>query len=68
MSDYIFDMPVVYAGRTYMVRPGTRRAKYLERASLHWNMRDYGNAKMLFRRALQRPHVDPCMVGGAYNG
>ena len=68
MSDYMLDMPIVYAGRSYMVRPGSRRAKYLERASLHWNMRDYGNAKMLFRRALQRPHVDPCMVGGAYHG
>ena len=55
MSDYIFDMPVVYAGRTYMVRPGTRRAKYLERAAIHYNMRDYGNAKALFRRAMHRP-------------
>ena len=64
MSDYIFDMPVVYAGRTYMVRPGTRRAKYLERAAIHYNMRDYGNAKALFRRAMHRPHLDPCMIGG----
>ena len=68
MSDYMLDMPIVYAGRTYMVRPGTRRAKYLERAAMHYNIRDYGNAKMLFRRALNRPHLDPCMVGSAYNG
>ena len=66
MSDYLLDMPIVYAGRSYMVRPGSRRAKYLARAAMHYNMRDYG--KMLFRRALKRPHVDPCMVGGAYHG
>ena len=68
MSDYIFDMPVVYAGRTYMVRPGTRRAKYLERAAIHYNMRDYGNARALFRRACNRPHIDPCMIGSVYHG
>ena len=40
MSDYMLDMPIVYAGRPYMVRPGSRRAKYLERAAMHWDMRD----------------------------
>ncbi len=64
MSDYMFDMPIVYAGRSYMVRPGSRRAKYLERAAIHYNMRDYANARMLFTRALNRPHLDPCMIGG----
>ena len=68
MNDHMLDMPIVYAGRTYMVRPGSRRAKYLERAAIHYNMRDYDNARALFRRALNRPHIDPCMVGGAYHG
>ena len=67
MSDYLLDMPIVYARRSYMVRPGSRRAKYLERAAMHCNMRDYDNARALFRRALNRPHVDPCMVGGSAN-
>lgn len=68
MSEYMLDMPIVYAGRSYMVRPGSRRAKHLERASMHYNIRDYAYAKYQFRLALQYPHVDPDMVGGACNG
>ena len=68
MSDYLLDMPIVYAGRSYMVRPGSRRAKYLERASLHWQIRDYENARQLFDHARLFPHVDPGMVGGAHHG
>ena len=68
MSDYLLDMPIVYAGRSYMVRPGSRRAKYLERAAMHYNIRDYGNARDLFKRATRYPHVDADMVGGAING
>ena len=68
MSDYLLDMPIVYAGRSYMVRPGSRRAKTLERAAMHWNIRDYDNARQLFDRALDLPHVDADMVGGAING
>ena len=66
MSDYMFDMPIVYAGRTYMVRPGTRRAKYLERAAIHYSMRDYDNARALFRRAMVT--LDSYSVGGVRNG
>ena len=66
MSDYMFDMPIIYAGRTYMVQPGTRRAKYLERAAIHYSMRDYSNARALFRRAMVT--LDPCTIGGAING
>lgn len=64
MNDYLLDMPIVYAGRSYMVRPGSRRAKLLERASLHWQIRDYENARQLFDRARMFPHVDAGMVGG----
>ena len=67
MSDYLLDMPIVYAGRSYMVRPGSRRAKTLERAAMHWNIRDYDNARQLFDRARMFPHVDADMVGGAIN-
>ena len=63
MNEYILDMPIVYAGRSYMVRPGTRRAKYLERASMHYNMRDYENARQLFNDAVVMPHVDDGMLG-----
>jgi len=68
MSDYMFDLPIVYAGRTYMVRPGSRRAKYLERAALHYGMRDYDNARALFSDALAHPHVDAGMFGGPHHG
>ena len=58
MSDYLLDMPIVYAGRTYMVRPDSKRAKYLTRAAIHYSMRDYRNAKLFFRMALVRPDFD----------
>ena len=67
MSDYLLDMPIVYAGRSYMVRPGSRRAKTLERAAMHWQIRDYENARQLFDRARMYPHVDAGMVGGGAN-
>ena len=67
MSDYLLDMPIVYAGRSYMVRPGSRRAKYLERAAMHYNIRDYENARQLFDHARLFPHVDAGMVGGVAN-
>ena len=63
MNDYILDTAVVYAGRSYMVRPGTRRAKFLERAAMHYNMRDYSNAHTAFRDAVSMPHIDPGMLG-----
>ena len=63
MSDYMFDIPIVYAGRSYMVRPGSRRAKYLERASIHYAMRDYDNARALFADAAAMPHVDDGVLG-----
>jgi len=68
MNDYILDMPIVYAGRSYMVRPGSRRAKYLERAAMHYSIRDYENAHDLFQTACNYPHVDPGMVGGPTHG
>jgi len=67
MNDYMLDLPIVYAGRSYMVRPGTRRAKFLERAALHYNMHDFGNARELFDDAVSMPHVDPGMVGSVEN-
>ena len=63
MSDSLLYLPIVYAGRTYMVRPGSRRAKHLERAAIHYGMRDYANANALFRMALRRPDFDPGMPG-----
>ena len=64
MSDYIFDAPIVYAGRTYMVRPGTRRYKYLERAAIHHEMRDYANARAMWRRACAAGYPESWMIGG----
>ena len=63
MKDYILDTAIVYAGRSYMVRPGTRRAKFLERAAMHYNARDYSTARSAFRDAVSMPHVDPGMMG-----
>ena len=63
MNNYMLDMPIVYAGRSYMVRPGSRRAKFLERAAMHHNIRDYDNARALFSDAVAMPHVDPGMLG-----
>jgi len=63
MNEYILDTAIVYAGRSYMVRPGTRRAKFLERAAMHYNMRDYTNARELFADAASMPHVDDGMLG-----
>ena len=60
-------MPIVYAGRSYMVRPGSRRAKYLERAAMHYNIRDYENADDLYQTACNHPHVDADMFGGVAN-
>ena len=67
MNNYILDLPIVYAGRSYMVRPGSRRAKILERAAMHYDIRDYENARQLFDRARMFPHVDAGMVGGVVN-
>ena len=64
MSDYLLDLPIVYAGRSYMVRPGSQRAKFLERAAMHYSMRDYENARDLLTDALACPHVDAGMIGG----
>ena len=64
MSDYIFDTPIVYAGRSYMARPGSARYRWLERAAIHHNMRDYGNARACFRKAVQSPEREAWMIGG----
>ena len=64
MSDYMFDTAIVYAGRSYMARPGSRRYRWLERAAIHHNMRDYGNARACFRKALDAPEREAWMVSG----
>ena len=64
MTDYMFDTAIVYAGRTYMARPGSRRYRWLERAAIPHNMRDYGNARAAFRKALDAPEREAWMCGG----
>tara|TARA_A200000159_G_scaffold163425_1_gene189621 strand:- start:6959 stop:7135 length:177 start_codon:yes stop_codon:yes gene_type:complete len=57
MSDYKYDISIIYAGRTYMVQPNTSKAKYLAQAADHYNRREYERAREFFRQAVNSESI-----------
>ena len=57
MSDYKYDISIIYAGRTYMVQPNTNKAKYLAQAADHYNKREYERARELFQKAVSSESI-----------